>query len=253
MEHVTYFQAVQWLLKATQNDDPTPPPARLCATLAALPDTRGVLLTLLAKIGEHADFTREPSYQQCMHDIPAYIDRERFRSQIVAIRTYPHVWWSLWLYPACARVYELTHSLIEAEQRGDILPFALPILPAEPIILGEVTIAGSLIAQIYRLLEVMGTAQGNANEDDAVLSEDEQQGYAINVTMHLRHKEGGRILVSIQPPVQGIAVLTVRDLRIEFPFDETGIASTIVPASVLENISHHTDLQITIQQNDDPD
>lgn len=171
----------------------------------------------------------------CQDDLAAYVDLFLDAGARAAAESYPHTWWHLWGCASCAEVFAQTAALASAERRGALspLPIARPN-PAEPRVIGRLSVAPQAVARLFQIRELLGSAYGG--EDELILDEGEDDGYSFQLSVHREPGGTWAILVTVIPPVEGQAVVQVGANTFYAPFDSQGIAQvTGIDASLFRD------------------
>lgn len=174
-------------------------------------------------------------HEACQADLAAYVDRLLDDGSLAAARAYPHVWWHLWECVDCATIFVQTTALAQAERAGTLPP--LPIAPAprrQPRVLGRLRGTPQVLARMFQARSLLGAAYGA--EDDIVLDEDEDAEHSFQLSLRRGAGERWEILVSVDPPVIGRAVVQVGTALFQTPFDDNGVATVgALPAELLRD------------------
>ena len=174
--------------------------------------------------------------QQCLEDLPAYIEQE-FDDPALALRTYPRVWWHLLTCRECAETYRLTRTLVEAERDGQLAPPPRPRQFASPKIAVPhiVHLSRQLLNLVLPPAPALGTVmRGGGEQPIVVAEEDDVAGCAITLSVHPQADGTWSVLVKADPPIEGSAVLTFGERTFQAAFDGRGIAAVRgVPAALI--------------------
>lgn len=228
---------LDWLVEHQDPSSLELPSQALCDHVATCPRCRAALLLLMTDLLEVPQDIAATSCDQCQDDLAAYIDLERYKGTQQAIRSYPHVWWHLWVCRDCSETYRMVLALQEAEASGLLPPMPLdkmvqpatpqpkppvqpPVTPPQPM-LRHLTLPRIWFARM--LAPQLGVAWGLDDEDETILHEAEDAGYHLYVGVH-RTDEHWFITVTIQPPFIGEAVVTFGTESFRGPFDLQGVA-----------------------------
>jgi hypothetical protein len=211
----------RWIDAAARSGDPTPPSQVLSTHVERCAICQGALLLLIAAGAELPPPTSRPLYQQCLDDLPAYIEQE-LEAVSSAIRAYPHVWWHLLICRDCAEVYRLTHAMIEAERDGQLAP--VPQL--RRITLRNVLrLTRDIINRALIPSPMFGMApRGGLRRPIVLAEEDNAQGYAITLSIEPQPDGACRVLIRAVPPPVGDMLLTLGDATFRTAFDAHGVA-----------------------------
>jgi hypothetical protein len=124
----------------------------------------------------------------------------------------------------CAEIFAQTAALADAERVDMLLP--LPVMSVAPVrqrrVIGRLSVAPQVIARFLQARVLLGVAYGA--EEPVVLDDGDDAGYGFQ--MSVQREPGGtwQILVSIEPPVAGVAVISIGDATFQAPFDSQGSA-----------------------------
>nr|WP_044199980.1 hypothetical protein [Oscillochloris trichoides] len=157
----------------------------------------------------------------CDEDLPAYIDTERDEGTLAAIDAYPHVWWHLWTCSECAASYQMILVLQAAEASGELPPLPLASLIAPQPIIPRFVLQRSLF--VRTLVPQFGVMWGG-KPTETIIHDDDHAEYEVRVSVR---QTAGRwaVVVQVDPPVVGHAVVTIGAHVFRAPFDAAGKAS----------------------------
>ena len=215
-----------------------PPPPALYAHVAGCEQCRATLRALAQMRLQAPIDVAQMTCDQCQTDLAAYIDIERDEGNETAVSVYPLVWWHLWTCADCAKTYEMVVGLQEAEALGELPPIPIASLvsgwqlrkgkPFMPILtLPRQWLVQSLVPQL-------GAAWG-VGDGDTVIHEGDDDGYQISVSVRNRSGQW-TIILSLDPPVIGDAVVTLGAESFRAPIDPRDIAVVgPIPASLLQD------------------
>lgn len=232
---LTHADVSRWMLDAMRSDSPAAPPEAICAHVAGCARCRGALLATIVEATQVARFDQDITCEQCIEDLPAFIDQEQ-ADPGAALRDYPHVWWHLWICGDCAGVYQMTCALVEAQQAGEI----------EFPELAEATNPGgapsSLIALARAFLDFVFSpatpafAPARGSEQDPILLTEEPDGAGRMVTVSVHQQPDGAwgATIEVDPPMSGAAVLRMGEWSSRQPLSAQGVAEFAdIPAALL--------------------
>ncbi|MEI7768334.1 MAG: hypothetical protein WCI67_00015 [Chloroflexales bacterium] len=215
----------------------TPPPA-LVAHVSGCERCRAALLLIVVELLQAPLHSTQTTCDQCQGDLAAYIDIERDEGIAKALSAYPHVWWHLWTCADCATTYQMVSTLQDAESEGTLSPIPLTSLRsrldpsrARPAI-RAITLPRMWFTRI--LAPQPGPAWGQG-DDDTVIYEGEDDSYQMNVTVR---RAGGqwRVIVTVDPPIEGDAVITLGTRSFRAWLGPNGVANVgPIPADLLTN------------------
>jgi len=206
----------------TSSREPIHAPA-LAQHIAGCAECQALRLYVLGQLCPGADISAD-SCAQCEGELAAYVDLTLDEGASAAAAAYPHVWWHLWSCVGCAEIVVQVAALAAAERAGD-LP-ALPVTSTAPShlrrVIGRLMVAPQALARIVETRALLGVAYGA--EDLMVLDEGEDHDQSFQ--LHLQREAGGtwQVLVQVEPPINGVAVITIGDTSYQAPFDAYGIA-----------------------------
>lgn len=227
----------QWLRVDALTATPSPITPTLCAHIAACPSCRTALFLLASDLLQIAVPETPLPCDQCMDDLPAYIDLERDEGIQVAATTYPHIWWHLWTCADCAETYQMTLAIQAAEATGALTPIPLASLiqplPAHPLtrLIRSVKLPRPVIFRA--LVPIAGAQLSGGTPSDALIHDDEDANYELRTTVQKRHG-AWHVLVQIDPPISGDAVIQFGSDTFRAAFDHAGAAQIgPIPAELL--------------------
>ena len=119
----------RWMREAYSSNDLIPPSPALIGHVEHCNICQGVLLVLIVEVSELPAAMSNTTCQQCLDDLPAYIEQE-LEDAMSALQAYPHVWWHLLSCGTCAETYLFTGALTKAERSGQLAPLQLADVPA---------------------------------------------------------------------------------------------------------------------------
>lgn len=179
---------------------------------------------LIALFADRIGTTVAPVDRSCAAveaEVPAFVDYERDHGLIAAARTFPHTWWHILVCPDCDELYRAL-STLAAE-------------PSTPTILGQEWQSGAfnftaqlevhpaVVRQFFRAARHLGRRWG-AQYDDVPLSERRDEIGLIQVSLRQESADRLALVVRTRPPIQGIALLALGDMRYNEPLDPEGCA-----------------------------
>jgi hypothetical protein len=252
MKTLTTQDVLQWIQHAIANEQFDPPSDELCAFIATCDVCKGALALLLTSAFDVPHPTQTVSMQQCQDDLAAYIDIEYAEGTAPALREYPHVWWHLWTSPELAETYRLTRLLAAAEQPGSLPSLALP-LPAHRhtprMALPQVHISGSFLQRTFASRQLLGMARG-ADNDDPLMVEEKTGGSMFHIDVQPDDAETWNVIVTVNPPVAGCAVLTRGETILEAALNEQGVAVIAAVPEALLTMADDSDLVVRLRTED---
>jgi hypothetical protein len=209
-----------------------------CAECQAL--RRSVLDRLLPGAGTPAD-----TCAACEADLAAYIDALLDQGSAAAARAYPHVWWHLWACEDCADLFTQTAALAAAERSGALPPLPAARAAAAPArrVLGRLFVSSQVIEHFFQSRATLGVAYGS--ETPIILDESEDDEHSFQLSVRRQQDGGWQVLVSVIPPVAGVAVVTIGETTLQAPFGPLGLAQIDgVPAGLLSDGSRSISISI---------
>lgn len=268
MDTLTCRDVQEWLQPATQSGHLDPPSAVLAQHVAECAQCRGTLLLLLATFIPAPLHLAETTCQQCQDDLAAYIDLERDAGTLVAAQSYPHVLWHLMLCPECFTTYQMTNALLDAEQRGTLVPLRDLVQPAHPAAtVAPVPVPPERLPRLFKRLHIpriflsrtlavqplLGIMRGSADADTVLLDES-ASGYTMTLSVQRQDDGSWNVLVTVVPPMRGQIALTFGTTIFRAPFNAAGQA--IIPnlPDTLLTASEGPDMDLSIEpESTDPD
>jgi len=161
--------------------------------------------------------------------LDTYIEYEREHGELAALRHDPVLWWHLLLCEECSEVYEITNTLLQAQEANELPPLPrrspapLPTrTPRVPLHLPVIELSRVFLHSVFGMQRLLGNAWGDA-DDEMVVAEEEQANHQISISMQ-QHASTWTIKVLIVPPISGTAVITIGEHRFTAPFDAQGQA-----------------------------
>lgn len=200
-----------WLRQA----NPLEPPDDLVRHVQGCVRCRGVLALLSTNLARVHPALADMDISTIEDQIPAFIDYERAHGPIAAAQAFPLVWWYLLISPSGAAAYaelvELSRIPLPVFGARDQLPYPLIEIP---------------IRSIQRRLQAnqrLGPAWGD-DSPPAVLAEEESDAMRITLALRRERDQQVTLVVQVDPPTQGAAVLHIADRQIQAPIDAQGCA-----------------------------
>lgn len=241
MEAIDCGATRRWL----QRLDVVPSHATLSEHVFACATCRGALLLTLAELLDVAPPTQPLRCVDCAEELPAYLDLVRVAGDEAAATRYPHIWWHLWLCPACAEVARLTDVLLDATQAGTMA--LVPQLAPQQV--GPPALALCLKRSFMRAALAPQLALGAAWGDNGFepLSEHSLAAYQLKLHVQMRDATAWDIALTIVPPTEGCAVISFGATVFRAPFDRFGEAIvSAIPFALLADRSG-PDMVVTIE------
>jgi hypothetical protein len=224
-----------------------PPPA-LVMHVAGCARCQGTLLLLLTELLAAAIDVAATTCDQCQDDLAAYIDLEHEAGTTEALRAYPHVWWHLWTCADCAESYRMVLALQAAEADQSLPPIPLHSLvrpsparspsPRFPTFtLRRKLLVGALVLHL-------GPSMGS--DEDAIIYEDDAAGYEIRTSVRQQNGQWW-VMVTLDPPLVGVVVVTLGSVRMQAQLDLYGHAMIGPLANDLLTSTDGPDMDIRIE------
>ncbi len=107
-------EAMHHLAVAISNGNPALVSENTRRHLSECPLCRASIL-LMFRASDMAPAPQSISCDECLEDLPAYIDLKD-TDAAEAAQTYPGVWWHLWICPDCSETYSLTRMLLDSHK-----------------------------------------------------------------------------------------------------------------------------------------
>lgn len=148
--------------------------------------------------------------------LPAFIDFERAYGPVAAAQTFPIVWWYLLLSPACAASYADLITL-HAIPLPSFNPPKRPPLRFPPLVL-PITIVQRKLHADQRMGRHWGRPQAT------IIAEQETESIRVMLSLRREGDQQITLMVQVEPPTHGTAVLHIADLQLRAPFDAAGCA-----------------------------
>ncbi|MBX0329904.1 hypothetical protein K2Z83_19755 [Oscillochloris sp. ZM17-4] len=170
----------------------------------------------------------------CQLDLAAYVDMNLDAGTHTAALAYPQVWWHLWTCRDCAKIFAQTAALAGAERAGVLtsIPVAR-VTPTNPRhVIGRLSVAPQVVARFIQSRALLGVAYGD--ETPMVLDDGEDNIHSFQLSVQRGGGGTWQVLVSVVPPVAGVAVITVGQTTYHVPFDAQGFARVAdMPSALL--------------------
>lgn len=215
-----------WIQQIVLSDEPTPPESAFAAHIASCQICRGALVLMAAQAITLPSFTAPISCRQSEEDLAAFIEQEQEEGSVAAIRTYPHIWWHLWICEDCAETYRIIRLqfMPEQSQVQAISKIAVPrvIYPARrtPLLhLQRHFLHHALAAS----LPTRAATRGHRGQS-YVLTEQEHADIYFMVSVHRQPNGEWRVDVVHRPPPSGSLVLTLGTNLFQARFNSQGHA-----------------------------
>lgn len=220
------------LLTQTSNRTPQQTPA-LAQHLACCAECRAFRRHVFAMLRPNAP-EPEVGHEACQADLAAYVDLSLDAGARDAAAAYPHVWWHLWDCAACATVFVQTTALARAERTGALPPLPIAKPPVRRRVIGRLAVTPQAVARVVQMRVQFGAAYGSG--DDVLLDESEDEGHSFQLSLRRAPNGMWAVLVSVVPPVSGVAVVRIGGTSFQAPFDLNGVATIgDVPAELLRD------------------
>ncbi len=219
--------------------------ARVAEHIAGCASCRAAMLLMVRALGGGPAQRPAPDVQlcsRCQEDLAAFIDLEQI-SAVRAATVYPHVWWHLWICPRCARTYDLTRELLQAESAGRIPSLHAMILNTRaPAPRWRFPIARKLMGMMLPK-SPLRSAQGAKH---LLYQSRPGESSMVRVDVEAQGPDQWKMTIRVTPQQDGLAVVTCGPFRSVALFDAEGVALVdALPARVLTD-TQAPDLDISI-------
>lgn len=206
-------QVDRWLRQA----NPLEPPDDLVRHVQECVRCRGVLALLSTNLAHAHPALADMDIGTIEDQIPAFIDYERAHGPVAAAQAFPLVWWYLLISPAAAATYA---ELVELSQ------ISLPLFGHSALGQLRFPLIEIPIRSIQRRLQAsqrLGQAWGDDSPDTVLAEEDTD---ALRITLALRRERDQQVtlIVQVDPPTHGTALLHIADLELQALIDAQGYA-----------------------------
>lgn len=203
----------RWLLQA----NPLEPPEDLVRHVQGCLRCRGMLALISSNLVRMHPALADLDINTIDDQLPAFIDYERAHGPIAAAQAFPLVWWYLQISPAGAAAYaELVElSTIPLPLFGSTIRVRLPYPSVERPIRD--------IQQKLQANRYLGQAWGDDGETD-VLAEEDLDTVRITLSLRRERDQQATLVVQVDPPAQGTAVIHIADLQLRATIDAQGYA-----------------------------
>jgi hypothetical protein len=194
---------------------------------------RGTLTLLLTNL-LHVPYPRDLiTCEECLDDLPAFIDIERLESTDAAARAFSHVWWHLLTCSECAEYYRMVAEL--AREPGQINQRIPSQYANGARLLADVQIKRSTLNRLMQARSHLQVAWGNETNDanDIIVAIKEAEGYDIQLSIRPHLADQWFILVRVAPPVAGSVTLVAKGITIQMTLDANGQTSQEVASDLL--------------------
>ncbi len=248
--------------------------SRLIAEHAAY---RGVLVLLMAQMLDQPPVPTMINCEDCLEQLPAFVDYEIDYGTRAAAHAYAPVWWSLWTCAECLAQYLELIALHTAIETGELRPLAPPqCAPPTPVTTDALspdtvsppTLRQRLQAPLVVLLRLsrqllhatlsarmqLGTAMGDEAREEMVLSTRKittaaESVYTLTVSLLLLPNNSAcQIVITVVPLPQGLATIKLDDMVFTIPLDQQGqaITPTLPVASLTAGEGPDLEVELTI-------
>jgi hypothetical protein len=130
MDKLKCVDMQQWIQQIVLSDElPLPKPA-LVAHIVSCELCRGAFALLAAAALDLPSLAAPFSCRQSEENLAAFIEQEVEEGSTAAIRTYPQVWWHLWICEDCAETYRVTRRHLLTAQSQAIATLLQTAKPA---------------------------------------------------------------------------------------------------------------------------
>lgn len=235
-------QVQSWLEKYHHPEPLEPPPADLCEHIATCSTCRGTLVLLTTTLAQQPISWDPKTHVEFERDLAAYIDTERAGGLVSAIRTYPHVWWHIWICTDCAEMYQLTMALVEAEAAEELAPppTPQPSKRAKLKLLERFRLSPTSIERALFNRPQLGVQWGSDNRTSGklkkVLIEREISEFHVTLSVRQEADNEWQLLVSLTPVTSGQIKLVINNSVFQAQLNQSGNDTVIphIPANLLE-------------------
>lgn len=243
MRRDTCSRVDEWLRGLDGNADNAFPPDHLVTHVSECPRCRGVLATLIADLTGPLARLADRSCDEIEERIAPCVDYERAYGVAAGAHAFPDVWWHTLACPRCADFYQTLHELAElpVEPWKEVVEELIPVKLLRPVI--KIPIA--MVAQMLHKQQRLGVTWGPRTRGMAVAEQEDEIGV---IQLFLRRDRLGELalVVRTEPPISGIAVLTLEGKTYRESLDNEGKA--VFPGLAEEIFSAGTgDLTLAIE------
>ncbi|HEU5086908.1 MAG TPA: hypothetical protein VFT99_05665 [Roseiflexaceae bacterium] len=248
------------------------PPAQICSTITAALQAARIsnpaildeqqrqhvqgcdtcLHALLALLPQGVQLVPQQQHigcAECQQHLAEYMELED-ADPILAIRTYPHIWWHLWTCEQCTQVYLTSRELFALPQP------ALPALPREqPALTPLAHINRATLGLLfpddpaYRLRRSSAGAMPHNEANETIIFEQFDDEHELVISVWDTLPAGYRLEVRCDPVPDGELVLRCGLLILSAPFDAHGQALISHLAAAVLSDPAAPDLHFFIQMN----
>jgi hypothetical protein len=196
---------------------------------------------------------------ECLNDLPAYIERELEGGEESAKQTYPDVAWCLAKSQDYRETYHITRAFVQAEQHGELHPFrdlitlepgdiAMVIHPVFPepspllrptgnpyeIVLSRDFLNEVLFPTLNLDSFVCGVTRGDESDEMVLIEEETSDHYCVTLSVRSLNDTMWNVVVEIIPPIEGDVSLNLGDRVFPAYFVAPGKAVVSnIPSSLL--------------------
>lgn len=194
------------------------PPDHLIGHVLGCPRCRGVLAVMAADLIRLHPALADVDETAIEDQLPAFIDYERAYGPAAAARTFPLVWWYLLISPQCAQSYA---ELLELSALQ--LPAFAPVRRRQ-LRYPEIELHLTVVQRQLRAAQRLGARWG-ARSPDTVIAEREAAALRVQLSFRREGDQQLALMVHVEPPVSGVAVLQIADRQLRATLDSYGDAT----------------------------
>jgi hypothetical protein len=191
---------------------------------------RGTLALVLTEIFNVPSPAEAIVCDQCLDDLPAFIDYERLESIEAAARAFPEIWLHLLTCMDCAEHYRLVAEMLDEPVPVQTSPsFHVPVGVQLRV---DITLSRSTLRRLMYARSQVHGAWGN--EDSTIVAAAKAVGeYDIQLSIRNPVADQWVILIQVIPPVAGYATLTAGDVLYHLCLNADGQASQEISSDLL--------------------
>lgn len=273
-----FEQVIRQLYEIVYQQPDQPISSQVSKLIAEHAAYRGALVLLMAQMLDQPPVPGMITCEDCLEQLPAFVDYEIDYGTRAAAHAYAPVWWSLWTCTECLEQYLELIALHTAIETGELRPLApsqattrtpISIDVLSPDTVSPPTLMQRLQAPLVVLLKLsrqllhttlsarmqLGTAMGEEAPEEMVLSTREittaaETVYTMTVSLLLLPNNSAyRIVVTVvPPPSQGLATIKLDDMVFTIPLDQHGqaITPTLTVASLTAGEGPDLEVELTI-------
>jgi len=223
---------------------------RLAAHVADCPRCRGALVLFGAALCVPPP-PQPLTYEDCQHDLAAYVDLEAASGVAIAARAFPHVWWALWSDPLCIETYIAMCTLRDATAQGLLAPLPLGRAASTP----RLTLLASVprMALAFTLPSASlayGALRGSAATPLVLIDDELTAGFTLHFSVTPMPGDAFALTVRVAPAVAATLILALGEQEYHAPLDDSGVATVAAVSAPLLTDPTGPDLTISIAPQD---